>query len=141
MDRDTEIRLIRQSATDPGAFGELFEENYDRILRYCVYHTAQVEIARDITAETFFKAFKNIGKFHHSSAPFSAWLYRIAANEIVDFFRKKKYRHKLLTETMHGEGLLSFDSRINLQNEADILQRKLDENQTYQNVRRMIGPA
>lgn len=138
MDRDTEIRLIGQAVHNPDVFAELFEEHYNSILRYCIYHTAQVEIARDITAETFYKALKNLRRFRFTSAPFSAWLYRIARNEIIDFFRKRKYRHLLLSDAMEQENLIAFESRQSLQEEAEALQQKLDRNQTYQSVRQAM---
>lgn len=138
MDRETEKRLVGQAVHDPGAFSELFEEHYDRILRYCIYHTAQVEIARDITAETFFKALKNIRKFRFTGAPFSAWLYRIAGNEVIDFFRSKKYHHTSLTEAMEREELIAFEYRHSIHDEADALQQKLDRNQAYQKIRRAM---
>jgi RNA polymerase sigma-70 factor (ECF subfamily) len=45
-----------------------------------------------LTSETFFKALTKLGTFRWQNVPFSAWLYRIAGNEIADHFRKRKYR-------------------------------------------------
>jgi RNA polymerase sigma-70 factor, ECF subfamily len=135
LDREKEKCLVESASKDPMAFGELFEEHYDSILRYCIYHTAQVEIARDITAETFYKALKNIWRFRFTGAPFSAWLYRIAANEVTDYFRRKKYTHQSLSEAMEREELVAFEYRKNLQEEMDSLQQKLEENRAYQKIR------
>lgn len=138
LDREIEKKLVEQAVNDPNAFGELFEEYYDRILRYCIYHTGQVETARDIAAETFYKALKNLWRYRFIGVPFSAWLYRIAGNEIIDYFRKKKCSHKSLTEAMEREELLSFESRRNLQDEMDILQQRLENNRTYQKIRQTM---
>ena len=135
MDEKSEKHLIMRAAKDPAAFGELFEEYFDSILRYCIYHTAHVETARDITAETFYKAFKNINRFRFTAAPFSAWLYRIARNEIVDSFRSKKYRHKKLSEAMKREEFFGFESRSYLVDETEALQQKLEKNRAYQQIR------
>jgi RNA polymerase sigma-70 factor (ECF subfamily) len=135
LDSEKEKCLVERSSKDPKAFGELFEEHYDSILRYCIYHTAQVEIARDITAETFYKALKNIWRYRFTGAPFSAWLYRIAGNEVIDYFRRKKYSHKSLTEAMEQEELVAFEHRTNLQEEIEVLQQKLEENRAYQKIR------
>ncbi len=51
-----------------------------------------METALDITAETFFKALKNIRSFRWRNISFSAWLYKIASNEINGYFRKGFYR-------------------------------------------------
>jgi RNA polymerase sigma-70 factor (ECF subfamily) len=138
LSRDNEKHRIELAIHDPKAFGELFEEHYDSILRYCIYHTGHVETARDIAAETFYKALKNLWRYRFTGAPFSAWLYRIAGNEVIDYFRKKKHRYISLTETMEREELLSFESRRNLQDEMDALQQKLENNKTYQRIRQVM---
>ncbi len=135
MDRETENNLIKNAEHDPRAFGELFEEYHEGILRYCIYHTSQVEIARDITAETFFKALKNLWRYRFTGAPFSAWLYRIAKNEVIDYFRRKKYAPQSLSEAMEREELIAFESRRNLQEEIDAAQKKLEENEAYMKLR------
>jgi RNA polymerase sigma-70 factor, ECF subfamily len=135
LNKETEKRLLEQAVRDPRAFGELFEEYYDAILRYCIYHTGRVETARDIAAETFFKALKSLRRFKFTGAPFSAWLYRIAGNEIIDYFRKKKYSCTSLDEAMEREEIVPFASRGNLQDEADALQQKLEDNRAYWKIR------
>lgn len=138
LDSETEKRLIEQASHDPNAFSELFEEHFESILRYCIYHTSQVEVARDITAETFYKALKNIWRFRFIGAPFSAWLYRIASNEVTDYFRSKKYTHTELTEAMEREELVAFEFRKNLQEEVDSLQQKIEDNRTYKKIRGLM---
>lgn len=88
-DLQREKALVERARHDPEAFGELYEQNYDRILNYVVRRTASVETAQDITAETFYKAYKNIGKFTWQEVPFQAWLYRIAQSEIGLWHRKR----------------------------------------------------
>jgi RNA polymerase sigma-70 factor, ECF subfamily len=78
-----EQELVELSKTDVNAFGCLFERHYDKIFNYTLQRTGNVEIAKDITAETFFKALKNIRKFSWKKVPFSAWLYKISTNEIA----------------------------------------------------------
>jgi RNA polymerase sigma-70 factor (ECF subfamily) len=51
-----------------------------------------VEIARDIVSETFFKAIRGLWTYQWRNIPFSAWLYRIANNEINRYFRQSRYR-------------------------------------------------
>ncbi len=85
-------QLVELSKKDVNAFGRLFERYYDQILNYTLQRTGNVEIAKDITAETFFKALKNIRNFSWKNVPFSAWLYRIATNEIAAYYRKGTHR-------------------------------------------------
>ena len=61
--------------------------------------TASVEVAQDVTSQVFFKALKNIGRFNWRGIPFSAWLYRIAANEIANTFRERRRRQACLEKS------------------------------------------
>ena len=87
-----EKELIKKAKKDPEVFGELYDEYYPRIFGYVLKRTADLEIAQDITSETFFKALKKLWQFRWRNIPFSAWLYRIANNEIANYFRKNKYK-------------------------------------------------
>jgi len=87
-----EKELVRRAQKEPESFSQLYELNYSKIFGYVLKRTANVEIAKDIVSETFVKALKNIGKFKWKNISFSFWLYRIASNEIVNYFRKNKYK-------------------------------------------------
>lgn len=91
-DLKKEKKLVKRAQKDSGAFSELYETNYPKIFGYILKRVAEVQIAQDITSETFLKALKNIKKFRWQNISFSAWLYRIASNEISNYFRKNKYR-------------------------------------------------
>jgi RNA polymerase sigma-70 factor (ECF subfamily) len=89
MNLDEEKELIKRAKKDPDVFGKIYDEYYLKIFGYTLKRVANIDIAQDITSETFFKAFKNLWKFRWQNIPFSAWLYRIASNETANFFRKK----------------------------------------------------
>jgi RNA polymerase sigma-70 factor (ECF subfamily) len=91
MDRELEKKLVEESRNNPEVFGKIFEEYYPAIFRYCLHRTANTEVSNDITSETFYKALNKLGSFKWTGVPFSAWLYRIAGNEIIDYFRHRKY--------------------------------------------------
>jgi RNA polymerase sigma-70 factor (ECF subfamily) len=88
MDRDTEKKLVEESKRDPKAFGKIFEEYYTAIHRYALHRTGNAAAADDVTGETFFKALNKLSGFRWAGVPFSAWLYRIAGNEVINYFRK-----------------------------------------------------
>jgi RNA polymerase sigma-70 factor (ECF subfamily) len=46
--------------------------------------------AEDLTTQTFLKMLESIAKFRWQSAPFSAWLFRIAHNLSMDHFRSRR---------------------------------------------------
>ncbi len=98
MDLEEGKELVKRARRDPDAFGELYDQYYSRIFNYVLRRVANLEIAQDITSEVFFKALKNLGQFHWRNVPFSSWLYRIAINQITDYFRKGKHEMFSLEE-------------------------------------------
>ncbi|MFC1970520.1 RNA polymerase sigma factor [Chloroflexota bacterium] len=87
MDLEQEKDIVEKAKGDANAFGSLYELYYLKIFGYALRRTANIRVAEDITSEVFFKALKNITKFNWCGVPFSAWLYRIATNEIASYFR------------------------------------------------------
>jgi len=90
MNPNDEKDLIKKAQKEPEVFGKLYDKYYPQIFGYILKRVADLEIAQDITSETFFKALKNLWKFRWKNISFSAWLYRIANNEIANYFRKNK---------------------------------------------------
>jgi len=112
-----EKELVEQARHDPAAFGQLYENNYDRILNFVVRRTADVSLAQDITSETFLKAFKNLSQYTWQNVPFQAWLFRIALSEIAQWHRKKRYPAVSL-DVMHEQG-------FEMASEQDVLEEVL----------------
>jgi len=81
---------IEKAKKNPEAFSELYDKYYSQIFGYVLKRVANLEIAQDVTSDTFLKALKNLWQFRWRNVPFSCWLYRIANNEIVNYFRKRK---------------------------------------------------
>jgi RNA polymerase sigma-70 factor (ECF subfamily) len=91
MDLKKEKELvIKAKEGKEEAFSQLYDFYYGKIFGYILKRTANIEETQDITSETFFKAFKNLKKFKWKGISFSSWLYKIAFNETVNYFRKKK---------------------------------------------------
>ena len=90
--QDEESIVRRAQQHDPAALTQLYEENFDRIYRYIVLKIGDRTEAEDMTQQVFLNALKSISSFKWKGMPFSAWLFRIAHNQIVDYLRKKS-RH------------------------------------------------
>jgi len=90
MDLQEEKRRVLAAQKDPEAFGALFDEYHPKILAYLIHRTGEVALAQDLASETFFKALNKLWQFRFRSISFSAWLYRIATNELRMFYRGKK---------------------------------------------------
>jgi RNA polymerase sigma-70 factor, ECF subfamily len=77
----------RAQQGDRGALEELYLIHFDRIYSYLHVSVGNRHDAEDLTTQTFLKMLESIGKFRWQSAPFSAWLFRIAHNLAMDHFR------------------------------------------------------
>jgi RNA polymerase sigma-70 factor (ECF subfamily) len=84
-----EIRRLveRGQQGDKAALEELYLIHFDRIYSYLHMTVRNRHDAEDLTTQTFLRMLESIGKFRFQSAPFSAWLFRIAHNLSMDFFR------------------------------------------------------
>ena len=90
--REEELQLVRQAATEPDAFGELYERHVRKIYNYIYYRTGNQEDAEDLTARVFQRALKHVANFQDQGVPFSAWLYRIAHNLVANWHRDRSRR-------------------------------------------------
>jgi len=83
-----EAELARQAKTDDQAFSVLYNFYFQKIYSYVIKRVGNQEIAEDIVSETFLKTFKNIDKYEHQGYTFGAWVYKIATNNMIDYYRK-----------------------------------------------------
>lgn len=122
MSTDEEKALLKCIQSDSRQFGILFDHFYKPIFGYIYRRVLIYELARDIGAETFLKAYLKIGKFEWKGIPLSAWLYKIATNEVNYYFRKRKYAPLKL------ESILDYDL-VNLRSQESWEEErgKLDE--------------
>ena len=84
------VLVDRAQKGDRGALEELYLIHFDRIYSYLHVSVGNRHDAEDLTTQTFLKMLEAIGKFRWQSAPFSAWLFRIAHNLAMDHFRANK---------------------------------------------------
>jgi len=87
--QDEESLVQRAQQRDQGAFAQLYEGYFDRIYRYVVLRIGNEMEAEDVTQQVFLNALRSISSFRWKGVPFSAWLFRIAHNQVVDYLRKK----------------------------------------------------
>jgi RNA polymerase sigma-70 factor (ECF subfamily) len=88
--QDEENLVRRAQQKEQEAFAQLYEEHFDKIYRYVAVRIGDRMEAEDITQQVFLKALHSISSFKWRGVPFSAWLFRIAHNQVVDYLRKKK---------------------------------------------------
>jgi len=82
--------VARGQDGDREALEELYLLHFDRIYSYLHVSVGNRHDAEDLTTQTFLKMLEKIGTFKWQSAPFSAWLFRIAHNLAMDHFRARR---------------------------------------------------
>ena len=82
-DLEAERRLIQRAQRDPTHFEPLYERYVDQIYAYALTLTGDPTKAEDVTATTFAKALEDLPRFEWRGVPYSAWLYRVAANLVA----------------------------------------------------------
>ena len=75
---------------DREALEALYLLHFDRIYSYLHMSVGNRHDAEDLTTQTFLKMLESIKRFRWQSAPFSAWLFRIAHNLAMDHFRASR---------------------------------------------------
>jgi len=76
--------LIEAAQRDRRRFADLYQMHFDRVYACIARRVATRPDAEDLTAEVFQQALANLGRFEWRGVPFAAWLYRIAANAVID---------------------------------------------------------
>ncbi len=119
-------------------FGKLYDLYIKKIYDFIYYKTGHKQTAEDLTSQTFFKALKSINTFKISKIEketgeknnkilrdtnFSAWLYRIARNTVIDHHRTKK-------ETKNLDELTDIFFEKDIDYDIDI-QQKLEQVKKY----------
>ncbi|MEO8065626.1 MAG: RNA polymerase sigma factor [Candidatus Doudnabacteria bacterium] len=88
---DAELKNHLQNAQngDREAFGAIYEHFADKIYRFIYFRVGHREVAEDVLSDTFVKSWQKINQVNSPTA-LSAWLYQIAKNNIIDYYRLKK---------------------------------------------------
>jgi RNA polymerase sigma-70 factor (ECF subfamily) len=80
----------RAARRDDRAFARLYDEHLDTVYRYVFYKVGEPNLAEELTAVVFAKAWEGIERFQWRNLPFQHWLLRIASNVVVDHWRSRR---------------------------------------------------
>ncbi len=114
----SEEKLIEAAQANPRDFEPLYKRYFQRIANYIYHRIEDKETAFELTSQVFYKALENLPKYKPMGVPFSAWLFRIAGNEMNQYFRKNK-AVRILSIDRDGLGELKGDMEENDQPEID----------------------
>jgi len=110
-----EARLIQRArALDRAAISELYDHYVQPIYRYISLRVSDCHAAEDITSEVFLHALEGLPTFEYRGVRFSAWLYRIAHDRVIDYYRKQARQQNTtqLTEDLVSGGQDPHDATV-----------------------------
>lgn len=87
MDRGRERTLVARARSDAAAFGDLYDFYLPRIYGFVYRRVQEQSVAEDVTATTFQRALEAVRDRGFRNDAFGGWLYRVAANAVVDHVR------------------------------------------------------
>ena len=94
--QDEERELIAAAAAgDAQSFAQLYDRHLDRIYRHIYYRVGHQSDAEDLTQQVFMQAWHAIGRYRQTESPFLAWLFTIAHNVVVSFYRRSRNQQYL----------------------------------------------
>ncbi len=87
----SEAQLIKECQNgNLDRFAEIYDAYVNKIYRFVYYRTNHKETAEDITSVVFMKSMNKISSYSFEKGTFSSWLYKIARNSVIDYYRSKK---------------------------------------------------
>jgi RNA polymerase sigma-70 factor (ECF subfamily) len=126
MDRDRERTLVARARSDAAAFGELYDFYLPRIYGFVYRRVEERSVAEDLTATTFQRALEAVRHRDWRNDAFGGWLYRVAANAVVDHVRQ-------------GRRLISLDGADAARGAADAFAAALDRDELRTAMARLSG--
>ncbi|MGZ6539605.1 MAG: RNA polymerase sigma factor, partial [Bacteroidia bacterium] len=123
-DKDLQVELqhIAAAKENPARFNVLYESYYKPIFVFIYRRTNDEELTADITSQVFLKALVNIKKYEYKGVPFSAWLFRIAFNEVNMYFRKHKADRVV---SIDQKGVAQIAQETELNENAEMVQKMM----------------
>lgn len=113
-----EYDIIVSAQNDPENFAPLYIKYYDQVFLFINKRVDDLDMTADITSRVFLKCLKNLKKYKYQGVPFSAWLYKIAINEVNMFFRQQSKMERTVNIDDHDINQLI--------NEIDYSEEKID---------------
>lgn len=126
-DMQEEWLEIQAAQQNPARFRPLYDRYYEPIFRFIFRRTADESLSADICSQVFLKAMQRLDRYQFKGVPFSAWLYRIASNEVAQHFRQTKKNRVVSIEDTNVTEMMDEVDESNVELYRDQLIQVLDD--------------
>ena len=109
MDTEDSNIINANRGSEAESFGSLYEQYLPKIFQYVSYRVGDRITAEDLTSDIFNKALTNFTKYDSRKAAFSTWIYSIARNTVIDYYRKRSNEQKLRNKEAES-GAIAFSA-------------------------------
>lgn len=97
-ERELELRLVRQAKSgNEDAFGGLYDLYAASIYRFLLGNLGNPQEAEDLTTEVFVRVWRALPEYEDTGYPFSAYLFRVARNLLIDTYRSQGRKEPLIS--------------------------------------------
>lgn len=118
--------LTKAQAGSEAALADLYNFYFERVYKFIYYRVSHKETAEDLTEDVFVKLFRNLRKLEQPTA-FEGWLFQIARNQVIDYYRSKR----AVVPLEEIENTLEYETNIvdlvNLQTQQTVFIKLLKE--------------
>jgi RNA polymerase sigma-70 factor (ECF subfamily) len=133
---DEQKIILKAQKGEAECFGLLYDHYVAQIYRFVLIKVSHHQEAEDLTHEVFLKAWQNINNFNQRGFPFSSWLYRIARNRVIDYYRTRKEALSIDEVSEYKLKLAAtFDQELDHQASLDLVKTAIKQlNDEQQNI-------
>lgn len=128
QDIQEEWQEVRAAQRDPAQFRVLYHRYYEPIFRFVYKRTVDEVLTADLTAQVFLKALQNLDRYSFKGVPFSAWLFRVASNEISQYYRNQQKNRVVTLEEERVKDLEeAYEDKAQLEVDLQTLQEVMQD--------------
>lgn len=118
--------IIKKAIDNPEVFGFLYEKYYKQIFLFILRRVDDKATTADLTSQVFLKAMLNLSKYKFQGLPFSAWLYRIATNQVNEFYRGSHFQRVISVEDEQINQVFK-ETSVDDGDKAELISKLLEE--------------
>ena len=121
--------LLEKARLEPQAFIPIYQHFYPRVYAYVAYRVGRADDAEDIVSEVFMRVIAKLNQFEYrGEGSFSAWLFRIASNEVNRFYNRNR----------HGSDNVSLDLVPDIESENLPVEIMVQKKEQFVHLRHLI---